>query len=97
MSSLTLIDFLFTYLRSLTKLWLSKDSPQPRQRLKSFPVPKGSIAMGGISSFHSGICNFIKFITDPTVPSPPATKIFKFFIYVKFFNFNNPSSIRLIT
>lgn len=49
-------------------------NPHPKLLERSFPVPNGRIAAGGLFLFHSGMV-FIKLITLQTVPSPPAIRI----------------------
>lgn len=51
-----------------------KPPPQDKTRAKSFPVPAGRIATGG---GETKFCLSIAFKTQPTVPSPPHTRILK--------------------
>lgn len=51
-----------------------KPPPQDKTRAKSFPVPAGRIATGG---GETKFCFSIAFKTQPTVPSPPHTRILK--------------------
>lgn len=55
----------------------SAEKPQPRLRDKSFPVPSGRIAAGGLFELHSGIV-LRKLMTLQTVPSPPAIRMVSF-------------------
>lgn len=65
----------------------STEKPQPKLRDKSFPVPRGRIAAGGLFMLHSGIV-LRKLITLQTVPSPPAINIVNFYSYLKIFSSN---------
>ena len=56
-----------------------KNPPHPKHLDKSFPVPRGMIAIGVL--LHSGNSDYIKFIIEPIVPSPPATIILQFFSF----------------
>jgi len=56
-----------------------KNPPHPKHLDKSFPVPRGMIAIGVL--LHSGNSVYIKFIIEPIVPSPPATMILQFFSF----------------
>lgn len=65
--------------------WNLLTPPHPKARARSFPVPKGRTAIGGIG------VNSILSSTDkiqPTVPSPPQAKI------RKFGTFRNNSSLK---
>ena len=56
--------------------------PQCRVRARSFPVPIGNIAIGGVLIFKVSIVDKIQ----PTVPSPPQTKTIKLGTFLKSFN-----------
>lgn len=65
----------------------SAEKPQPKLRDKSFPVPSGRIAAGGLLVLHYGIV-LRKLITLQTVPSPPAISMVSFSSFMKILSSN---------
>lgn len=61
-------------------LLITNPPPQFNTRARSFPVPKGKTAKGGTYSQFLKVSrlSIISCKTQPAVPSPPQTKIFKF-------------------